>query len=77
MMNIQRTEDKFVGSGDLTQVVMLAQALLPTEHLAGPLTLVLYMVGIPTSIPTIIYLSNIYYLYVIKRTSKGDEGMAQ
>lgn len=56
---------------------MLAQALLPTEHLAGPLTLVLYMVGIPTSLPIIIYLNKIYYLYVIKRMSKGDEGMAQ
>lgn len=57
--------------------MMLAQALLPTEHLAGPLTLVLYMVGIPTSLPIIIYLNKIYYLYVIKRMSKGDEGMAQ
>lgn len=56
---------------------MLAQALLPTEHLAGLLTLVLYMVSIPTSLPIIIYLNNIYYLYVIKRISKGDEGMAQ
>lgn len=57
--------------------MMLAQALLPTKHLVGPLTLVLYMVGIPTSLPTIMYLNNIYYLYVIKRISKGDEGMAQ